>query len=499
MGGRVLFALSIAAFPEELPRDVLTEHLRGRVGQGPRGGRHARRRPHDPRPGAQVRPGGHRRRPSRSAVAQGRRRAGRPARPDEAARHRAPRVGPPAGPDRRGRPRHRDRRDAPAEPGRLGRAGRAPRPRGDRCHGLRAARPRARDGPRVRHAASRSRRRRCRPSPARSRPRPPASRPAGRRTTADSSAASLDTGADVRPEIVDAGARSADVGRPPRRGPARRGRGRRRRLRCRGRRALVGRSGRACRSIARRRRPALIPRRAVTRPGGRCTTMRRPRGSAASSARIAEEGPHAPFHRRGGARRVHPPRHRPVPRHHLRLAAVPVRPELGADHRPPRRGHRRLPVLGGRAGAREPVRAAGPRRADRPAAVLDDGLLRRDHQRDRDLHHLVHRPDQDRGRRGADPALGHRRGGALHGPLDDHGGRPRAQPSGSRRGYEPRHLGVPRVAADAATQRHHREPAPPAGLQPHLLDQPRHRPRGHARRADAPLVRTARPRRHGGR
>ena len=73
MGGRVLFALSIAAFPEDLPRDVLRGDLRGRLVQGPRGWWHAGRRPHDPRPGAQVRAGGHRRRPPRQAAAQGRR------------------------------------------------------------------------------------------------------------------------------------------------------------------------------------------------------------------------------------------------------------------------------------------------------------------------------------------------------------------------------------------------------------------------------------------
>ena len=65
MGGRVLFALSIAAFPEELPRDVLAADLRGRHGEGARGRRNARRRAHDPRPGAEVRAGGHRRRPIR--------------------------------------------------------------------------------------------------------------------------------------------------------------------------------------------------------------------------------------------------------------------------------------------------------------------------------------------------------------------------------------------------------------------------------------------------
>ena len=34
------------------------------------------------------------------------------------------------------------------------------------------------------------------------------------------------------------------------------------------------------------------------------------------------------------------------------------------------------------------------------------------------LHHVVHRPDQDRHRGTADPAVGHRRGGPLHAPVD---------------------------------------------------------------------------------
>ena len=77
MGGRVLFALSIAAFPEDLPRDVLAAIFDGAVVQGPRGGRDAGRRPHDPRPGAEVRPRGDRGGASRPAPAQGRRAAGR--------------------------------------------------------------------------------------------------------------------------------------------------------------------------------------------------------------------------------------------------------------------------------------------------------------------------------------------------------------------------------------------------------------------------------------
>ena len=85
MGGRVLFALSIAAFPEDFPRDGALDGLRGGGRQGARSGRDARRRPHDPRPRAEVRPGGHRRGASRSAVPQGRRTARRRPDPDQAA------------------------------------------------------------------------------------------------------------------------------------------------------------------------------------------------------------------------------------------------------------------------------------------------------------------------------------------------------------------------------------------------------------------------------
>ena len=106
--------------------------LRRRLVQGPRGGRHARRRPHDPRPGAEVRPRGHRRRASGQAAAQGRRTTGRSARPDQAARDRRPGLRLAPGPHQRGGPRRRHRRHAPPQPGRLGGARRdrrsAPRP-----------------------------------------------------------------------------------------------------------------------------------------------------------------------------------------------------------------------------------------------------------------------------------------------------------------------------------------------------------------------------------
>ena len=55
MGGSPLLALSIAAFPEELPGRDARRRLRRRRRAGARGRGAARRRPHDPRPGAEVR------------------------------------------------------------------------------------------------------------------------------------------------------------------------------------------------------------------------------------------------------------------------------------------------------------------------------------------------------------------------------------------------------------------------------------------------------------
>ena len=65
MGGRVLFALSIAAFPEELPRDAMAAIFEGAAAKVREAGWHARRRPHDPRRRAEVRARGHRRGASR--------------------------------------------------------------------------------------------------------------------------------------------------------------------------------------------------------------------------------------------------------------------------------------------------------------------------------------------------------------------------------------------------------------------------------------------------
>ncbi len=103
MGGRVLFALSIAAFPEELPKEVLAAVFEAAAGKVREAGGVARRRPHDPRPGAQVRPGRDRRGAPRPPVPQGRRAAGgRPA-ADQAPGHRPPGERPAAGCGRRRR------------------------------------------------------------------------------------------------------------------------------------------------------------------------------------------------------------------------------------------------------------------------------------------------------------------------------------------------------------------------------------------------------------
>ena len=56
MGGTPLLALSIAAFPEELPMEMLAEIFAAADEQVRAAGRPARRRPHDSRRGAEVRP-----------------------------------------------------------------------------------------------------------------------------------------------------------------------------------------------------------------------------------------------------------------------------------------------------------------------------------------------------------------------------------------------------------------------------------------------------------
>ncbi len=66
MGGQVLFALNVAGFPRDLPKDIIAAVFRGRRRQGARGGRRHRGRPHRRGRGAQVRALRHR--PGRSAA-----------------------------------------------------------------------------------------------------------------------------------------------------------------------------------------------------------------------------------------------------------------------------------------------------------------------------------------------------------------------------------------------------------------------------------------------
>ena len=119
MGGEVVLALNISAFPPDLPPDDPGRDPARRRGKGRRGGRRAGRRAHRRRQGAQVRPVGDGPDPPRPRADQGRRAAGRRAGPDQAAgrghhHHRAQ--------GRRGRPGARGgggrEHEAPQPPGR---------------------------------------------------------------------------------------------------------------------------------------------------------------------------------------------------------------------------------------------------------------------------------------------------------------------------------------------------------------------------------------------
>ena len=112
MGGRVLFALSIAAFPEELPRDVLAAIFEGasskvREAGGTLAGGHTIRDP-EPKYGLAVIGAG----PPGQAAAQGRSEAGRRPDPDQAIGDRCPGLGNAPGTDERGGPGHGRRADA---------------------------------------------------------------------------------------------------------------------------------------------------------------------------------------------------------------------------------------------------------------------------------------------------------------------------------------------------------------------------------------------------
>ena len=77
MGGVPLLALSITAFPEELPTEMLGEILAGADEVVRARGSDPRRRPHDPRRRAEVRPRRRRHRPPGRDLAEERRPAGR--------------------------------------------------------------------------------------------------------------------------------------------------------------------------------------------------------------------------------------------------------------------------------------------------------------------------------------------------------------------------------------------------------------------------------------
>ena len=86
MGGTPLLALSIAAFPEELPMEMLGQIFGGADETVRTAGRHARRRPHDSRCGAQVRTGRGRNGSPAGRLDEGDRATGRHAVRDQAAR-----------------------------------------------------------------------------------------------------------------------------------------------------------------------------------------------------------------------------------------------------------------------------------------------------------------------------------------------------------------------------------------------------------------------------
>ena len=189
MGGRVLFALSIAAFPEDLPRDVLTEIFAGasskvREAGGTLAGGHTIRDP-EPKYGLAVIGAAH---PDKLLRKGG-------ARPgDRLVLTKPLGTGVLVSGSRQGRTSDadladRDRRDAPAQPRGIGGTRRDRHPCRDRRHRLRPAGPRPRDGPGIRHAGSCSMRATCPRSPARSLLASAASRPAGRPTIDDSSPA----------------------------------------------------------------------------------------------------------------------------------------------------------------------------------------------------------------------------------------------------------------------------------------------------------------------
>ena len=138
MGGAPLLALSITAFPEELPGRGARRGACRRRGARSCCWRDSRGWPHDSRHGAEVRARGRRPGASGADLAEGRGASGRRPLPHEAARH-GPRAAGTAGRNRaRGRARGSRRLHARAEP--LGR-GRHPTVRAQRGHRRDGVRP----------------------------------------------------------------------------------------------------------------------------------------------------------------------------------------------------------------------------------------------------------------------------------------------------------------------------------------------------------------------
>ena len=190
MGGTPLFALALVGMPvNQLPRrDDPPDPRRRRVDL--REGRHPdRRRPHDRFGRADLRPRRHRPRRSRAPEAQRRRAARRPAGARQAAGRGHLQRRAEEGEARRRRLRGDAREhDAAQHAGHRARQARG-RARADRRHGLRPARPPARDLPRVRRRRDGRLRAACRCIRARSSSRAKASSPARRAATGPATAA----------------------------------------------------------------------------------------------------------------------------------------------------------------------------------------------------------------------------------------------------------------------------------------------------------------------
>ena len=186
MGGRVLFALSIAAFPEDFPSDALAavfEAAAGKVREagGVLAGGHTIRDA-EPKYGLAVIGAAHPDRLFRKGGA----RPGDVLLLTKRLGTGLPRQRAPVGPDVGRRPRGRDRPDADAQPRGVGGAGHARRQGRDRRDRIRPPRARPGDGARLRGPPGVRCHRAPRPRTARSTSRGRASRPAVPRTTAGS-------------------------------------------------------------------------------------------------------------------------------------------------------------------------------------------------------------------------------------------------------------------------------------------------------------------------